>query len=198
MLHERLLSGKLSRIPGADCRYFLSPLVRCLTPGSSILDVGCGSGRDMRWLKDRGFRPTGFERSGGLAALAREHSGCPVLEGDFEGYDFSGMDVDAILLVGALVHVPHEPFSKILSNIAQALNPEGHVLLTLKEGVKTRDGAGGRVFYLWKDGALRAVFENLNLAVVDFSRAISKIRKSDVWLGYVLEKQDFGGDQRIV
>jgi SAM-dependent methyltransferase len=169
---------------------FLSPLVRYLTPGSSILDVGCGSGRDMRWLKDRGFRPTGFERSNGLAALAREHSGCPVLEGDFEGYDFSVVDVDAILLVGALVHVPHERFSKILSNIAQALNPEGHVLLTLKEGVKTRNGDGGRVFYLWKDGALRAGFGKLNITVVDFFRAISKIRKSDVWLGYVLKLRE--------
>ena len=167
-----------------DPASFLTPLVRCLTPGSSILDVGCGSGRDLRWLKDRGFRPTGFERSSGLVALAREHSGCSVLEGDFEGYDFSCMEVDAILLVGALVHVPHERFSKILSNIAQALNPEGHVLLTLKEGVKTGDGGGDRVFYLWKDGVLRAVFETLNLTVVDFSRAISKIRKSDVWLGY--------------
>jgi len=181
-----------------DPASFLSPLVRCLTPGSSILDVGCGSGRDLRWLKDRGFRPTGFERSSGLAALARGHSGCPVLEGDFEGYDFSGMNVDAILLVGALVHVPHERFSKILSNIAKALNPEGHVLLTLKEGVKTREGAGGRVFYLWKDGAIRAVFEKLNLTVVDFSRQVSKIRTTDVWLGYALRKQGFGGQQGIV
>ena len=179
---------------GIDPESFLLPLVWYLPPGSSILDVGCGSGRDMRWLKDRGFRPTGFERSSGLAALAREHSGCPVLEEDFEGYDFSGMDVDAILLVGALVHVPHEHFSKTLSNIAQALNPEGHVLLTLKEGVKTREGAGGRVFYLWKDGALRAVFEKLNLTVLDFSRQVSKIRKGDVWLGYVLKKQGFGGN----
>ncbi len=174
-----------------DPASFLSPLVRAMAPRGSILDVGCGSGRDMRWLKDRGFRPTGFERSSGLAALAREHSGCSVLEGDFEAYDFSGMDVDAILLVGALVHVPHERFSKILSNIAQALNPEGHVLLTLKEGVKTRAAAGGRVFYLWEDGALSAVFEPLNLTVVDFSRQISKVRKSDVWLGYVLKKQGF-------
>ena len=50
---------------GIDPASFLSPLVRCLTPGSRILDVGCGSGRDMRWLKDRGFQPTGFERSSG-------------------------------------------------------------------------------------------------------------------------------------
>lgn len=169
-----------------DPASFLLPLVRYLPPGGSVLDVGCGSGRDMRWLKDRGFRPTGFERSRGLAELAREHSGCPVLEGDFEAYDFSVVNVDAILLVGSLVHVPHERFSKTLSDIAQGLHPEGHVLLTLKEGVQTREGEGGRVFYPWEDGALRAVFETLDLTILDFFRDSSKIRKSDVWLGYVL------------
>jgi len=54
------------------------------------------------------------------------------------------------------------------------------------------------IFPLWKDGALRAVFEALHLTVVDFFRAISKIRMTDVWLGYVFKKQGFRGNQRIV
>ena len=31
-------------------------------------------------------------------------------------------------------------------------------LLTLKEGVKAREGAGGRGFYLWEDGAAQGRF----------------------------------------
>ena len=100
-----------------DPASFLSPLIRCLSPSSVILDVGCGSGRDMRWLKERGFQPMGFELSKGLATLARRHSGCRVMEGDFQVHDFSSMDMDALLLVGALVHVPHNQFSGTLSNI---------------------------------------------------------------------------------
>ena len=80
----------------------------------------------------------------------------------------------------------------------RTLNPEGHALLTLKEGVKAREGAGGRVFTSGRMGLLRAVFEKLNLTVVDFSRQVSKIRTTDVWLGYALRKQNFGGNQRIV
>ena len=144
-----------------DPASFLSPLVRCLIPGSSILDVGCGSGRDMWWLKDRGFRPTGFERSSGLAALAREHSGCSVLEGDFEVYDFSGMDVDAILLVGALVHVPHEDFQGAFSRVLRALKPEGHVLITMKEGVQDAGISKDRIFYQWLDEYLMKIFGQL-------------------------------------
>ena len=172
---------------GIDPASFLSPLVRCLPPGGSVLDVGCGSGRDMRGLKDRGFRPDGFERSESLAALARANSGCPVREENFEVYDFSGMEVDAVLLVGALVHVPHERFQEIFSNILRALKPGGHALLTLKEGDQDAEVLGDRVFYRWREKSLVKVFEQLKLAVVDFARQVSKIREMDVWLGYVLK-----------
>jgi SAM-dependent methyltransferase len=169
-----------------DPTSFLIPLARCLHPSSTILDLGCGSGRDMRWFKDRGFRPTGFELSHGLAVLASKYSECPVVEGNFECYDFSGMGMDALLLVGSLVHVPHNRFPGILSNIVQALKPGGYMLVTMKEGQNATKDAEGRVFYLWRDEELRIVFERLNLTVVEFSRQVSKIRESDMWLGYVL------------
>ena len=173
-----------------DPASFLWPLTRCLLPGGSVLDVGCGSGRDMRWLKDRGFRPEGFERSEGLAVLARAHAGCPVREGDFEVYDFSGMEVDAVLLVGTLVHVSHDRFKEVFSGILQALKPGGHALLTLKGGDQDAEVSGDRVFYRWLDEYLREVFDHLNLMVLDFSRQVSKIRKTDVWLGYVLKLRE--------
>ena len=176
-----------------DPTSFLSPLARYLPQSGTILDVGCGSGRDMRWFKDRGFRPTGFESSHGLAVLVRKYSECPVVEGDFEVHDFSGMSMDALLLVGALAHVPHNRFSEILSNIVQALKPGGYMLVTMKEEQNATEDAEGRVFYLWRDEELRKVFERLNLTVVEFSRQVSKIRESDVWLGYVLKSSRVTG-----
>ncbi|MCD6294261.1 MAG: methyltransferase domain-containing protein [Deltaproteobacteria bacterium] len=172
-----------------DPTSFLIPLARCLHPSGTILDVGCGSGRDMRWLKDRGFQPMEFEGSEGLCALARKHSGRPVIEGNFETNDFSSMHVDALLLVGALVHVPHDCFSKTLFSILQALKPQGHVLVTMKEGNQNSEVMGGRIFYLWRDESLRKVYDQLNFTVVHFSRRMSKIRETDVWLGYVLKSQ---------
>jgi ubiquinone/menaquinone biosynthesis C-methylase UbiE len=71
-----------------DPSSFLSPLINHLQPGSKILDTGCGSDRDMLWLTERGCHCTGLEYSSDLAALAREHSGLPVIEADFETFDF--------------------------------------------------------------------------------------------------------------
>ena len=36
------------------------------------------------------------------------------------------------------------------------------------------------------DESLRKIFSQLNLEGLDFSRQVSKIRSTDVWLGYVL------------
>ena len=75
-----------------DPSSFLLPFAKHLTPGSKVLDVGCGSGRDMLWLTERGFNCTGLELSPELAALARQHTGMPIIEADFKYFDFSRMN----------------------------------------------------------------------------------------------------------
>ena len=176
-----------------DPSSFLEPLARRLTPGAAILDIGCGSGRDMRWFRERGFNPRGFERSPSLAEMARSHSGCAVIEGDFETCDFSGLSVDAVVMTGALVHIPHDCFKAVLENILQALVSAGHAFITLKEGRNPTETSYGRTFYLWEDPELRQIFSDLNLAVVDFSRAVSKVRDTDIWLGYVVQNVEGRG-----
>ena len=171
-----------------DPASFLEPLARRLRPGASILDVGCGSGRDMLWFKERGFQVTGFERAAGLAELARRHSGCEVVDGDFEEWDFTKVAVDAILLVGVLVHVVHERFKIVFASIAAGLKPGGKVLLTLKQGEGAYRDEFGRVFYLWQDDPLRGILGRLGFTVLDYGVQASKVNAEDRWLGYVLEE----------
>ena len=167
---------------------FLEPLVKKLPAEAFILDVGCGSGRDLLWMKKQGFEGVGFERSPGLAQLARENSGCEVIDGDFETYEFSLFLVDAILLVGALVHVPYKRFSKVFENITSAISEHGVVLITLKEGDEVRTDPDGRTFYLWEDQKVRSVFDTLGFTVSDVSTSVSKTGRNDVWMSYLLDK----------
>ncbi len=171
-----------------DPSSFLEPLARRLPPEAFILDVGCGSGRDLLWMKKQGFEVIGFERSPGLAELARESAGCEVIEADFETYDFSAIMVDAVMIVGALVHIPHDRFREVFKNITSALSENGSVLLTLKEGEGSRMDSDDRIFYLWQDDEARESFESLGFKLCDFSKSVSKTGRGDVWLSYVLEK----------
>jgi SAM-dependent methyltransferase len=171
-----------------DPSSFLEPLARRLPTDAFILDVGCGSGRDLRWMKKQGFDVIGFERSPELAELARENAGCEVIEGDFETYDFSTMFVDAVLLVGAMVHTPYERFAEVFKNITAAISSHGNVLITLKEGQGDWTAADNRTFYLWQDQKAREMFDTLGFEVRDFSKAVSKTGSGDVWMSYVLDK----------
>ena len=172
-----------------DPEPFLGAFVRHLSAGDRILDVGCGSGRDLRWLRRKGMQVTGFERSAGLAGLARRHAGCDVIEGDFNTYDFHALAVDAILLCGALVHIPHEGLKVVLERILRALDPDSHrrvVYLSLKEGHGAATDPQGRIFYFWQDDALQDRFASWGMTILNFSRGLAADGGGAVWLGYVL------------
>ena len=104
-------------------------------------------------------------------------------------FDFHKMDMDALLLVGALVHVPHARFQLIFSRILKALKPQGCVLLTMKQGQGTQTRPDGRVFYLWSKDDLLRVVEDCSLNCIEYFEKQSKIRASDTWISFVLQSQ---------
>lgn len=173
---------------GVNPEGFLGPFLKHLPAPARVLDIGCGSGRDLAWLQARGYSVAGLERSPALAELAREHAGCQVIEANFETWDFGSMPVDGMLLVGALVHMPHEMFEEMLTRLTASLVSCGKVLISLKEGDGVSQGADGRKFFLWRDQKLRKHFEHLGFRVLHFGRSVSAVRAEDVWLSYVLEK----------
>ena len=159
-----------------DPSSFLTPLAQRLPPEAFVLDVGCGSGRDLLWMKNRGFEVIGFEQSPGLAELARNNADCEVIEGDFETYDFSSIFVD-------------ERFSEVFKNTTASISRRGNVLITLKEGRGDMTDSDGRTFYLWEDPKAREMFDTLGFKVRDFASAVSKTGSGDLWLSYVLDKK---------
>ncbi len=174
---------------GIDPEPFLGDFARRLAPGDRVLDVGCGSGRDLHWLRRKGMTAIGFERSPELADLARRLSGCEVIEGDFSVFDFRPLSVDAIILCGALAHLPHNRLADMLAHILAALDPaSGRRLayLSLKEGDGTAVDHRGRRFYFWQGGPLRDLLIACGLHILDFRRGPSADGRGDAWLGYDL------------
>lgn len=174
-----------------DPTSFLSMIVGRLSKGAKILDIGCGSGRDLLWLKMRGYEATGLEQSSGLAELAQFHSGCPVFTGDFTVYDFSFLQFDALLLIGSLVHLSHAEFPSILLHISQALKQDGLMFLTVKEGEGVSKSEDGRLFSLWQCYQIEGIWRECELSVMDFSRNISAVNAKDVWLSYLLCRKGY-------
>ena len=59
---ERNVDAYVRMAEGFDGRELVAVLERHLAPGSSVLEIGMGPGKDLHWLRRR-FRPTGSDKS---------------------------------------------------------------------------------------------------------------------------------------
>ncbi len=83
-------------------------------PPFELLDFGCGPGRDLATFTSLGHRATGLEGSAQLAAMARAHSGCEVLEQNFLALDFPADHFDGVFANAVLFHVPSQELPRVL------------------------------------------------------------------------------------
>ena len=83
---------------------FYNKLSRYLSPGSKVLDVGCGDGSFLKLAKKQ-FTCAGIEISEYLATLARKQGDIKVLVGDFLITDFANEKYDGITLISLLEHL---------------------------------------------------------------------------------------------
>jgi SAM-dependent methyltransferase len=121
---------------------FLEHFMSLLEPGSSILDLGCGSAIDAAALQERGFDVTAIEASPILAASATEMLGHNVRVMRFDELP-EGEAYDAIWASASLIHVPRVALSGIIRIIHAALKPRGIHFATYKSGgTEGRDSVG--------------------------------------------------------
>lgn len=95
------------------------------TPPFTLLDFGCGPGRDLATFSQRGHLAIGLEGSPQLAALARSHSGCEVLEQNFLELKLPAAHFDGVFANASLFHVPQQELARVLRQLHGALKPGG-------------------------------------------------------------------------
>jgi len=89
-----------------------------------------------------------------LAALARAHSGCTVLEQNFLKLDLPNGHFDGVFANAALFHVPRQELPRVLHELHAALKPNGVLFSSNPRGDNQEGWHGDRygVFYDWTLG----------------------------------------------
>jgi SAM-dependent methyltransferase len=111
-----------------------------------VLDVGCGSGRDLVALKRAGMRPIGLELSARLAAIARDYSECQVVEGDMRNPPFADAAFDGIWAAASLLHLNRADVGRTLWQLHRLLVPGGTLFASMKVGLGAERTPDGRLF----------------------------------------------------
>jgi SAM-dependent methyltransferase len=110
----------------------------------TILDFGCGPGRDLATFTQLGHRAIGLEGAAPFVAMARAATGCEVWQQDFLKLDLPDSHFDGIFANAALFHVPKQELPRVLRELRAALKREGVLFSSNPRGTDEEGWSGGR------------------------------------------------------
>ncbi len=116
-----------------DLENLRQKFLKYLEEGDTILDLGCGSGRDSLAFYELGYDVTPLDASREMCKLAEIHTGIEVLQMAYEDMEFDEV-FDGVWGCGALIHVPENELEGILERVINAMCRNGILFLSFREG----------------------------------------------------------------
>jgi SAM-dependent methyltransferase len=110
----------------------------------SLLDLGCGPGRDLKAFKAMGHQPVGIDGSARFVEMARAYSGCEVWQQDFVKLDLPAAHFDGIYANASLFHVPSAALPQVLRDLHAALKTGGVLFSSNPRGNNSEGWNGPR------------------------------------------------------
>jgi len=181
-LYNRYVSNfkKDSRISGGAlnshwkwCDSRLLPLFDGLPKSAKILEIGCGSGHFLEYLRNRGFSDArGIDISEEQVAIAKEKSLSVELADVFVTLKKFNASIDVVVAIDLLEHFSKDEGLHLCDLIRRALRPAGRVIF------RTPNGAGilaGSLIYgdlthmaIYNQSSLQQLLANVGFEQVSF------------------------------
>ena len=178
LIQDRFLSALKSAFPEAG------------TKDIRILDFGCGSGRDSKYFLEHGYEVSALDGSEELCRYAATYAGIPVRNMRFE--DFREINCyEGIWACASILHLPYKDLTEVLSNIYEALVPDGIFYTSFKYGVGEKDRGDRHFTDMTEESLGELLKEVLGFRVIDewTSGDVRQGREAEGWLNIILQKE---------
>jgi SAM-dependent methyltransferase len=165
-------------------------------PGGRVLDIGCGSGRDLAELHKLGFQPYGLDGTPQLVELAQLLH--PELKGrvaqallpDFD-VPFGG-EFDGVVCCAVLMHIDSTELFNAALAIKRCLKVNGRLLISVpsqrSDTDETERDSNGRLFKTYTPGYLQLLFERLGFSLVNqWGNSDAMSRQGIEWVSLVFQ-----------
>ena len=155
----------------------------------TILDFGCGPGRDLAYFVSQGHEAIGLEASPSFVKHARKFTGCNVLQQNFLDMNLPDYKFHGIFANASLFHVPSDRLPRVLNQLSTALKSNGVFFSSNPRGNNQEGWQGGRycVFHdygNWTNFMTKAGFIEIN----HYYRPDGLPRDNQPWLASVWRK----------
>ena len=163
VLHDSL-NGFVSRIMQNNSEDY-KPLV---------IDLGCGSGRDIVELSQRNCKVVGVDFSDALLTIARQKNpDAELVNSDMRKYE-SSLQFDGVWANASLLHIPKEEIKNLVSNIYEMLKPRGVLFSSVKEGLGEEliednryEGNPKKFFTYYEKGEMEQILEDVGFVDIE-------------------------------
>jgi cyclopropane fatty-acyl-phospholipid synthase-like methyltransferase len=129
----------------------LAPLLEVLVPGSTVLDLGCGTGVPIAHALARTHTVVGVDMSREQLALAhRQVPSASLIRGDMSTVAFRLASFDAVVSFYAIFHLPLSEHASLIARIGAWLKPGGYLVATFspnREEGYTEDFFGAEMYW---------------------------------------------------
>lgn len=162
-----------------------------LPPDASVLDAGCGSGRDALSFSRMGYDVVAFDASQKMVDATKKRADVPVYLMTFEDMHFD-QEFDGIWACASLLHVPRVRLSLILERLSSFLTSEGVLYASFKYGGEERN-KGGRYFNDLNEQLLKEHLKaapSLKLLKVWTTKDQRPERVDESWLNFLLANSE--------
>ena len=172
-----------------DMHHAQDRFLQLLDENASILDFGCGSGRDTRYFLDKGYRVTATDGSAELCRWASDFTGIEVKEMLFGELD--EIDIyDGIWACSSILHLPKNELLLVIRKMCDALKSTGVIYTSFKysdfEGVRN-----GRYFTDFTDDSFKEFIAEIPELTIEDDWITDDVRPGrgdERWLNLILRK----------
>ena len=171
-----------------DLETLYARFLKYLPPGARILDAGCGSGRDSKAFKDKGYAVVAVDNAPAFVEHTAHYAQVTAYTMNFETLTFAE-PFDGIWACASLLHLPPETLSAVFARLQAVLKPTGFLYASFKKG----DFAGYRNGRWFTDLLIEKLRDLLaqqsSLSVVEHWETPDRRpeRAQELWLNVILK-----------
>lgn len=155
----------------------------------TILDFGCGPGRDLKAFADLGHVAVGLDGSAQFAQMARDYAQCEVWQQDFLELDLPAQHFDGVFANASLFHVPSQELPRVLKQLHAALKSHGTLFTSNPRGENQEGWNRGRYGAYHELAAWRQFMADAGFAELEhYYRPPGLPREQQPWLASIWRK----------
>jgi ubiquinone/menaquinone biosynthesis C-methylase UbiE/SOS-response transcriptional repressor LexA len=183
------LAGKYATV----LRQYEEHLITAFAKAHKILDVGCGTGRDLAWLLRMGKDAYGVDPSKEMLGVARSclaQQGLSgqgrLFEGELPGLNlFNEAEFDGVLCSAVLMHLPEEEIFDAVYTLRRIIRPGGSLVISVPVeradvDPQTRRDAYGRLFTELPPPKLHLLFERVGFSIRESTTVADSLARDGI------------------